>query len=118
MLRDFAPITQAVKQALLLVVHPSFPAKSVKELIAIAKNQPGTINYSSPGFGTNPQMGMELFLYMAGVKLYRVPYRGGGESIIAAVSGHVPTTVASVAGTIAQVRAGDTNNRRGRRARL
>ena len=105
-LRDLAPITQAVKQALLLVVHPSFPAKSVKELIAIAKNQPGTINYSSPGFGANPQMGMELFLYMAGVKLYHVPYRGGGESIIAAVSGHVPTTVASVAGTIAQVRAG------------
>jgi tripartite-type tricarboxylate transporter receptor subunit TctC len=105
-LRDFAPITQAVKQALLLVVHPSFPVKSVKELIAIAKQQPGVINYSSPGFGTNPQMGMELLLYMTGTRLYHVPYRGGGESIIAVVSGHVPVTVASMLGTISNVRAG------------
>jgi tripartite-type tricarboxylate transporter receptor subunit TctC len=105
-LRDFAPITQAVKQALLLVVHPSFPVKSVKELIAIAKQQPGAINYSSPGFGTNPQMGMELLLYMTGARLYHVPYRGGGESIIAVVSGHVPVTVASMLGTISNVRAG------------
>ncbi len=105
-LRDFAPITQAVKQALLLVVHPSFPVKTVKELVAIAKRQPGVINYSSPGFGTNPQMGMELFLYMTGTRLYHVPYRGGGESIIAVVSGHVPVTVASMLGTISNVRAG------------
>jgi tripartite-type tricarboxylate transporter receptor subunit TctC len=105
-LRDFAPITQAVKQALLLVVHPSFPVKTVKELIAIARQQPGAINYSSPGFGTNPQMGMELFLYMTGTRLYHVPYRGGGESIIAVVSGQVPVTVASMLGTISNVRAG------------
>ena len=105
-LRDFAPITQAVKQALLLVVHPSFPAKTVKEFIAMAKQQPGAINYSSPGFGTNPQMGMELLLYMTGTRLYHVPYRGGGESIIAVVSGHVPVTVASMLGTIQQVRVG------------
>lgn len=105
-LRDFAPITQTVKQALLLVVHPSFPVKTVKELIAIAKRQPGVINYSSPGFGTNPQMGMELFLYMTGTRLYHVPYRGGGESIIAVVSGHVPVTVASMLGTISNVRVG------------
>ena len=105
-LRDFAPITQAVKQALLLVVHPSFPAKSVKALVAIAKQQPGAVNYSSPGFGTNPQMGMELFLYMTGTRLYHVPYRGGGESIISVVSGHVPVTVASMLGTVPQVRVG------------
>ena len=105
-LRDFSPITQAVKQALLLVVHPSFPAKTVKEFIAMAKQQPGAINYSSPGFGTNPQMGMELLLYMTGTRLYHVPYRGGGESIIAVVSGHVPVTVASMLGTIQQVRVG------------
>ena len=105
-LRDFAPITHAVMQALLLVVHPSFPAKSVKELIALAKRQPGAINYSSPGFGTNPQMGMALLLHMSGTNLYHVPYRGGGESIIAVVSGHVPATLASVLGTISNVRAG------------
>src|SRR5512134_1682707 len=63
-LRDFVPITYAARQGLLLAVHPSFPAKTVKELIAIAKARPGDVVYSSPGFGTNPQMGMELFLYM------------------------------------------------------
>ena len=105
-LRDFAPITQAVKQALLLVVHPSFPAKTVKEFIAIAKRQPGGINYSSPGFGTNPQMGVELLQFISGTRLYHVPYRGGGESIIAVLSGHVPVSIASMLGTIANVRAG------------
>src|SRR2546423_8855636 len=65
-LRDFAPITHAAIQPLLLVTHPSFPSRSVKELIAVAKARPGDIAYSSPGFGTNPQMGMELFLFMTG----------------------------------------------------
>ncbi|MGZ5260189.1 MAG: Bug family tripartite tricarboxylate transporter substrate binding protein, partial [Burkholderiales bacterium] len=67
-LRDFAPITHAAIQALVLAVHPSFPATNVKELIAIAKTRPGDVAYSSPGFGTNPQMGMELFLYMSGTR--------------------------------------------------
>jgi tripartite-type tricarboxylate transporter receptor subunit TctC len=105
-LRDFVPITQAAMQALLLAVHPSFPARNVKELIAIAKGRPGDVSYSSPGFGTNPQMGMELFLYMTGTRMLHVPYRGGGESIIALVSGHVSATVASMLGTMPQVRAG------------
>jgi tripartite-type tricarboxylate transporter receptor subunit TctC len=105
-IRDFAPITQAAVQALLLSVHPSFPAKSVKELIAIAKARPGDVVYSSPGFGTNPQMGMELFLYMSGTRMLHVPYRGGGESIIAVASGHVALSVSSMLGTMPQVRAG------------
>lgn len=105
-LRDFTPITQAAIQALLLAVHPSFPAKSVKELIAIAKARPGDVAYSSPGFGTNPQMGMELFLYMSGTKMLHVPYRGGGESILALASGHVSTTISSMLGLMPQVRAG------------
>jgi tripartite-type tricarboxylate transporter receptor subunit TctC len=105
-LRDFVPITHAVKQTLMLVAHPSFPAKNVKELVAIAKSRPGDVVYSSPGFGTNPQMGMELFLYMTGTRMLHVPYRGGGESIIAAVSGHVAVTTASMLGAYPQVRAG------------
>jgi tripartite-type tricarboxylate transporter receptor subunit TctC len=105
-LRDFAPITQAAIQTLVLAVHPSFPARSVKELIAIAKARPGDVAYSSPGFGTNPQMGMELFLFMSGTRMLHVPYRGGGESIIALVSGHVSVTIASMLGTMPQVRAG------------
>jgi tripartite-type tricarboxylate transporter receptor subunit TctC len=105
-IRDFAPITQAAVQALVLTVHPSFPAKTVKELIAIAKSRPGEVVYSSPGFGTNPQMGMELFLYMSGTRMLHVPYRGGGESIIAVASGHVAASVSSMLGTMPQVRAG------------
>lgn len=105
-LRDFAPITHAVKQPLMLVAHPSFPAKTVKELVAIAKARPGDVIYSSPGFGTNPQMGMELFLYMTGTRMLHVPYRGGGESIMAIVSGQVMVATASMLGSIPQVRAG------------
>lgn len=105
-LRDFTPITHAAIQPLVLAAHPSFPAKSVKELIAITKARPGDVIYSSPGFGTNPQMGMELFLYMTGTRMLHVPYRGGGESIIAIVSGHVPVTVASMLGTMPHVRSG------------
>jgi tripartite-type tricarboxylate transporter receptor subunit TctC len=105
-LRDFTPITHAAVQALLLACHPSFPAKSVKELIAIAKARPGDVVYSSPGFGTNPQMGMELFLFMSGTRMLHVPYRGGGESILALASGHVAVTVSSMLGLMPQVRAG------------
>jgi tripartite-type tricarboxylate transporter receptor subunit TctC len=105
-LRDFAPITHAAIQALVLAVHPSFPAKNVRELVAIAKARPGDVVYSSPGFGTNPQMGMELFLYMTGTRMLHVPYRGGGESILALVSGHVSVTVASMLGTMPQIRSG------------
>ncbi len=105
-LHDFVPITHAARQPLLLAAHPSFPAKTVKELIAIAKARPGEVLYSSPGFGTNPQMGMELFLFMSGTRMLHVPYRGGGESILALVSGHVAVSVASMLGTIPQVRSG------------
>lgn len=105
-LRDFTPITHAAIQTLMLAAHPSFPAKTVKELIAIAKARPGDVVYSSPGFGTNPQLGMELFLYMSGTRMLHVPYRGGGESILALVSGQVSVTVASTLGAMPQVRAG------------
>ena len=105
-LRDFVPITHAAIQPLVLAAHPSFPARTVKELVPLAKARPGDVIYSSPGFGTNPQMGMELFLFMSGTRMLHVPYRGGGESIIAIVSGHVAVTVASMLGTMPQVRSG------------
>ena len=105
-LRDFVPITHAVKQTMMLVAHPSFPAKTVKELVAIAKARPGDVAYSSAGFGTNPQMGMELFLYLTGTRMLHVPYRGGGESIIAVTSGHVSVSINSMLGALPQVRSG------------
>src|SRR5258706_14898786 len=105
-LRDFAPIMQAAIQTLVLAVHPSFPARNVKELVAIAKARPGDVSFSSPGFGTNPEMGMELFLYLTGTRMLHVPYRGGGESILALGAGHVSVTVASMLGTMPHVRSG------------
>ena len=78
----------------------------MKELIAIAKARPGDVSFSSPGFGTNPEMGMELFLYLTGTRMLHVPYRGGGESILALVAGHVSVTIASMLGTMPHVRAG------------
>ena len=105
-LRDFAPITHAAIQTLVLAVHPSFPARTVMELIALTKARPGDVTFSSPGFGTNPEMGMELFLFMTGTRMLHVLYRGGGDSIIALVSGHVSVTVASMLGTMPHVRSG------------
>jgi len=105
-LRDFIPITHAVKQTMVLVAHPSFPAKTVKELVAIAKARPGDVMYSSAGFGTNPHMGIELFQYMTGARMLHVPYRGGGESIIAVTSGHVSVAINSMLGALPQVRNG------------
>jgi tripartite-type tricarboxylate transporter receptor subunit TctC len=105
-LRDFVPITHAVKQTMMLVAHPSFPAKTVKELVAIAKARPGDVMYSSAGFGTNPHMGIELFQYMTGARMLHVPYRGGGESIIAVTSGHVSVAINSMLGALPQVRNG------------
>jgi tripartite-type tricarboxylate transporter receptor subunit TctC len=95
-----------VKQTMMLVAHPSFPAKTVKELVAIAKARPGDVMYSSAGFGTNPHMGIELFQYMTGARMLHVPYRGGGESIIAVTSGHVSVAINSMLGALPQVRNG------------
>jgi tripartite-type tricarboxylate transporter receptor subunit TctC len=105
-LRDFVPITHAVKQTMMLVAHPSFPAKTVKELVAIAKARPGDAAYSSAGYGTNPQMGMELFLFMTDTRMLHVPYRGGGESIVAVTSGQVSVAIVSMLGALPQVRSG------------
>src|SRR5678815_4459589 len=73
-LRDFAPITHAVKQTMMLVAQPSIPARTVKELVAIAKARPGDVVYGSAGFGTNPHMGMALLLYMTDTRMLHVPY--------------------------------------------
>src|SRR5262245_30042908 len=105
-LRDFVPITHAVKQTMMLVVHPSFPARSVKEFVAVAKARPGDVVYSSAGFGTNPHMGMALLLYLTDTRMLHVPYRGGGESLLAVTSGHVSTSVNSMLSALSQVRAG------------
>ncbi len=88
-LRDFAPITQAVTVTNILVVHPSLPAKSVKELLAIARSRPGSLNYGSSGAGTVTHLAGELLKMMAGVNIVHIPYKGGAPALTALLSGEV-----------------------------
>ena len=94
-LRDFAPITQTLVVPNLIVVHPSLPAKSLKEFIALAKARPGDVLYASAGYATNPHLTLELLMSMAQVRMIHVPYQGGAPSIIALLSGEVAITASS-----------------------
>ena len=91
--RDFAPISLAAKLAYLLIVHPSVPARTIKEFVALAKTQPGKLNYASGGVGGAPHLAAELFTSMAGIKLVHVPYRGAGLFVADLVSGQVEMTI-------------------------
>ncbi len=86
-LRDLAPITMAMSSPIILVVHPSLPVKSVKDLIALAKARPGELNYASGTIGATPFLAGELFKYMAGVNIERIAYKGTGPSMIGVMAG-------------------------------
>jgi len=87
--RDFAPVMLAVNAPNLLVVHPSLPVKSVKELIALARARPGELNYGSGSAGSSSHLAAELFAAMANVKIVRIPYRGVGPALLGLLGGHV-----------------------------
>ncbi len=89
-LTDFAPISIVSSVDALLVVHPSLPVKSVKELIALAKARPGTLSYGTAGAATNPHIAAELLNYMGKIDLFAVHYKGGGAATTAAMSGEIP----------------------------
>ncbi len=103
---DFAFITQVAESQNLLVLHPSFPPRSVKELIALSKKHPGDINYGSSGTGTTVHLSAELFKYMTGVKWVHIPYRGGGPATIALLAGEVAFYFGNVPTVINYVRDG------------
>jgi tripartite-type tricarboxylate transporter receptor subunit TctC len=90
----------------LLVVHPNFQAKTLKELIALAKAKPGSINYASPGYGTSNHLSFELFKSMAGIDLTHVPYKGTGPAVAELLGGQVPVMLASAASVRPLVLAG------------
>ncbi len=92
-LRDFAPITQTLSVPLLLAVHPSVPAKSVKEFIALAKARPGELQYAAAGHGTLPHLTMELLASMAQIRLINVPYKGGPPGIMDLLAGRIAATM-------------------------
>ena len=104
--RHFAPITLLATTPGVLVVHPALPVKSVRELIALARARPDQIAYSSAGNGTPPHLSAELFSFMTGVKMIHVPYKGGGPSVIALLSGEVCVSFASMPSAIGHIRAG------------
>jgi len=106
LIKDFEPITLLSTSAGVLVVHPALPVKSVKELIVLAKLRPGELAYSSSGNGTPNHLAAELFRYMTGVRWIHVPYKGGGPSMIALLSGEVSLAFASLPSAISQIRAG------------
>ncbi len=105
-IRDFAFITLIAEAQNLLVVHPSLPARSVKELIAISKKHPGQINYGSSGTGTTVHLSAELFQHMTGVKWVHIPYKGGGPGLIALLSGEVSLYFGNMPTVIRQAREG------------
>jgi tripartite-type tricarboxylate transporter receptor subunit TctC len=88
-LRDFTPVSGLAAAPLLLTVHPSLPVRSVKELVALAKNKPDQLNYASPGNGTSGHLAGELFKNVAGVRIVHVPYKGAGPATTDLVGGHV-----------------------------
>lgn len=104
--RDFTPISQVASATNMLVVHPSVPVKSVKDLIAHAKAKPGRLRYASAGTGTAPHMSGELFDLMAGTKMIHVPYKGAGPALIDVLAGHVELTFTSLPAGLPHVKAG------------
>jgi len=105
-IHDFAFVTLIAESQNLLSVHPSFPPRSVKELIAFSKKHRGEINYGSSGIGTTVHLSAELFQYMTGVKWVHVAYKGGGPGLVALLSGEVSLYFGNVPTMIRQVRAG------------
>ena len=105
-IRDFAPITVCVTSSYVLVVHPSLPVKSVKELIALAKARPGEINYSSSGSSGPQHLAGELFKLMAKVDMTHVPYKGGGPAVIALLGGQVQLQFSTPVSALPHVKTG------------
>jgi len=104
--RDFAPVTQVGSLPLILVVHPSIPARNVKELIAVAKAKPGQLNYGSSGIGTGTHMTTELFKTMAGIDIVHIPYKGSGQVMGDIIGGQLALIFDQVVSSIPHVQAG------------
>jgi len=105
-LTDFAPITRIASAPYVLVVNPSLPVSSVKDLIALAKAQPGQINYASGGNGTGTHLSGELFRLMADISIVHVPYKGASLGLIDVISGQVQMMFVGLPAALAQVRSG------------
>lgn len=103
---DFAPVTQLAATPYVLLAHPSVPAKSTRELVALAKARPGQLNYASAGAGSATHLSGELLKSMAGVNIIHVPYRGTGPAVTALLSGEIELYFAAVPAAVPMVKTG------------
>ena len=104
--KDFAPLTMLATSQNILVVHPSFPARSLKEMIAMAQARPGQINYASGGTGQSSHLSMELLLHMANIRMMHIPYKGAGPALADTLGGQVPLHFLALAPAIPLIKAG------------
>jgi len=106
LMRDLAPVSLVVTMTNVLVVHPSIPARSVKELLALAKARPGTLNSASAGVGSSNHLALVLFNIMSGAGVGHVPYKGAAPAVADVMGGHVAMTFVPIAAALPPVRAG------------
>jgi tripartite-type tricarboxylate transporter receptor subunit TctC len=104
--KDFAAVSLSATSPLILVVNPSLPVKSVKQLIALARARPGELNYGTGGLGTTPHMSGELLATQARIKIVNVPFKGEAPALIDVVAGHVPMMFCNITACIGYVQAG------------
>ena len=105
-LKDFSTISMAVQLQNLFIVHPTVAAKSIPELITLAKQKPGTLNYASSGLGSPGHLAGELFKTIAKIDMVHIPYKGGGPALTDLVAGHTPIFVAVISTGVPPVKAG------------
>jgi tripartite-type tricarboxylate transporter receptor subunit TctC len=106
LLRDLTPVTLVVTMMNVLVVHPSIPARSIKELLVVAKARPGTLNSASAGVGSSNHLALVLFNMMSGANIAHVPYKGAAPAIADVMGGHVAMTFVPIAAALPPVRGG------------
>lgn len=106
LMRDLAPVSLVVTMTNVLVVHPSIPAQSVKELLALARAKPGTLNSASAGVGSSNHLALVLFNIMSGANVSHVPYKGAAPAVADVMGGHVAMTFVPIAAALPPVRAG------------
>jgi tripartite-type tricarboxylate transporter receptor subunit TctC len=104
--KDFAPVSLMVAAPYVIVVHPSVPAKSVKELVALARSYPGRLNYASGGNGTNFHVSAEMFKHQTGVSIAHVPYKGGGPALASVLGGETDLTIPSLGAALPHINSG------------
>jgi len=104
--RDFAPVSHIATVPNMLAVHPSIPARTVKELIAVAKARPGQLNYGSAGSGSNSHVSVEFFKQLTGTDIQQIAYKGAGSTMVDLLGGHISLTIVGIPPLLPHVRSG------------